>query len=424
MGKYFKQSLLARGFQKRETVTPGEGVLWIPQTADLDAYDGESAIVLYNGEDTADRKKNHFYVKQQTGTEPIYREDVFALPARTKFLEIVSNREDIPSGIYYNIPEVAAEIIEQYGDLIRYTVTETKNGAYPTIYRMRNDFDVVRVGDFVWDSAGGHTITAIPYFFNVVLDGTTTISFKTTGSSNESIKPFVGEFGNILYYSEGKAFPADELRTYNNKLYGVWNGGFSWHVDYTTEATSVTVKTKIGEKPVYTWYPVEVQDTDLSNYQGDALFNDNVTVKGDLIVEGKEIVSDVETIQSEDDFILLRFNNPAALGDNFSGLKFLNYDGNGATLQLVVSGDGILRLGLADSLEPVTTRDEAAAMEANGVTIWDADGQKLKTATQITNFVKSYELTAQTQITEINSMTQSAYDALTTKNDNKLYVII
>lgn len=425
MAKYFLNPLLRRNLQKGDGGNVIKKGLPIPQVSDVEQYDGESDVIFYIGENTDTLNKHHFYLRQNAGIVPIWENRTYTLPKYELYLHVTSNTSAIPSGDYYKIPDAAADLIADFNNEITFVTGDTHTGDYPLNYKLRNYFDVVQTGDIMRDSNGElHTITQIVGYNKYQIDGTTTINIRQISSAKTQIVPMVTASGQIIFWGEPQTWGAYDVRAKDGVLYAVSNWDITIEQKLLETSQDVTVKIKVGEKEGFNWLPLEVQKIDLSNYPDPAVFADNVTIKGDLYVEGREIVTDVETVQSEDDFILLRYNNPSALGNNDAGLKFLNYDGEGADLMLVVRGDGILRLGLADSLEPLATRDESAAMEANGVAIWDADAQKLKTATPITNIVKSYELTAQTQITEINSMTQSAYDALTTKNDNKLYVII
>lgn len=450
--KYFKQPLLARGFQKRDGATPG-GLAFLPQIKDVTAIPEGTEYFYYSGE-TTDQFINGYIYKHFKGQEtiiiPEHKEERTAiLPALTDYIDVLEPGYAFPVGRYYKVAETEKLPI-------KYFISEYDNNGetWQSSY-----LDILSVGAYAWKDYSNERskIVAInrDYPQTITLENGLVLNYKQSGGSLQQEHAYISAEGlkgwfalsmepaGMGIYKEFTQYGETNLYLYSDGLVSVLGSArrgrttaeetFTYFdiIPEHSETIEVDEYRQIDAQPRKI---ARLENEDGSKYilvetnsiliEGNAVASGNFTVKGDLIVEGKEIVSDVETIQSEDDFILLRFNNPAALGENYSGLKFLNYDGAGAALMLVVKGDGILRLGLADSLEPVTTRDEAAAMEANGVTIWDADGQKLKTATAITNIVKSFVQTSQTQITEMNAMTQSVYDGLTIKNDNKLYVII
>lgn len=454
MAKYELNPLLKRGFQKASN-GPGVKGAFVPDVDDVTQIPEGITHFYYSGEDTADGKYINGYLykhikEDKTIVIPEHQESkTITLPFGRDYIDVLVDGYALPRGRYYKIEESLQQSIYFHRTALK------KDGviAYYSSY-----FNILEVGDWVWTAAADarYQITAInksPWQIeqSVTLSNGDVLTTGGNGGSNYPEYMYQSQSGEKLFYAASMNTAGCGVPRLNgNSQYLYCDGldvipGTALHgrltepqeFTYTETIPEHTETILVDEWQQWDAQPrgdVRIISPDGSKYvlvtdsgieiEGNAVAKQNLTVRGNLIVEGKEIVSDVEMIQSEDDFILLRFNNPAALGDNFSGLKFLNYDGNGATLELVVSGDGILRLGLADSLEPVATRDEAAAMEANGVAIWDADAQKLKTATPITNIVKSFVQTSQTQITEMNGMSQSVYDGLTSKSNNKLYVII
>lgn len=78
--------------------------------------------------------------------------------------------------------------------------------------------------------------------------------------------------------------------------------------------------------------------------EGAAMFRDDVSISGDLFVDGVEHINDSETTQSSGDYLVLRHNNgtPLATGEN-AGLVIFNYALN-KTATLTVDKDGIWRI--------------------------------------------------------------------------------
>lgn len=292
--------------------------------------------------------------------------------------------------------------------------------------------------------------------FSITLENGAVINTDSaTGGAQMQDYAFINSDGIILYYNSGyNTAGAGIIRPYSKYasltgIYlvcdglGTFNGSlnegfvldpFVFEYDYiVSPAVWGWVEKEIT---VIGWQQhdaqpravAKVESTDGTKYilvdntgttiEGDVIAKNNLTVKGNLYVEGTEVVTDVETVQSEDDFIKLRFNNPAALGEGQSGLQVLNFDGNGAVMYLVVSGDGILRLGLGNELEPVTTRDEAAQMIDGAVTVWNAQAQKIKTGPAAADLVTSEE------VKTLKALSLADYNAITTKDINTAYLII
>lgn len=78
--------------------------------------------------------------------------------------------------------------------------------------------------------------------------------------------------------------------------------------------------------------------------EGAAMFRNDVSISGDLYVDGVEHINDSETVQTTGDYFILRHNNgtPLATGEH-SGLAVFNYATN-KTATLSVDKDGIWRI--------------------------------------------------------------------------------
>lgn len=78
--------------------------------------------------------------------------------------------------------------------------------------------------------------------------------------------------------------------------------------------------------------------------ENDAMFRKDVSISGDLYVDGVEHISDSETTQSSGDYMILRHNNPIPLGNGEkSGIAVHNYK-TGGTATISVDHEGTWRL--------------------------------------------------------------------------------
>jgi hypothetical protein len=85
----------------------------------------------------------------------------------------------------------------------------------------------------------------------------------------------------------------------------------------------------------------------------DVVAEKNVTVKGDLIVNGTTYTTEEESLNTKADYVVLRENNPSGLGANEkSGIVIHNYSGN-KSASLGVDKDGIFRI--SDNVSEATT---------------------------------------------------------------------
>lgn len=83
----------------------------------------------------------------------------------------------------------------------------------------------------------------------------------------------------------------------------------------------------------------------------------DLIVGQDLYVCGKEYVSDVEAIESNSDYLVLRSNNNTSLGNNYSGVIINNYDGSN-NLAVVTDCTGELRISTGGSESTTTLTDK------------------------------------------------------------------
>lgn len=81
-----------------------------------------------------------------------------------------------------------------------------------------------------------------------------------------------------------------------------------------------------------------------AHFENDVIADKDLTVKGDLVVEGSTIVTDEQTVSTKSDYVVLRESNASGLGANEkSGMVIHNYDSNKNAF-LGVGNDGTFRV--------------------------------------------------------------------------------
>lgn len=90
-----------------------------------------------------------------------------------------------------------------------------------------------------------------------------------------------------------------------------------------------------------------------SYFQNQSIFESDVNIKGNLVVEGEVFATEEETINTVGDFVTLRHGNPSGLGANEkSGVVVHNY-ANGKSAFIGADKDGIFRV--SDNASETTT---------------------------------------------------------------------
>lgn len=78
---------------------------------------------------------------------------------------------------------------------------------------------------------------------------------------------------------------------------------------------------------------------------GDAIVDSNLTIRGDLIVNGTTYTTDEQSVDTTGDYIVLRHNALNGLSNNAkSGMVVHNYDGNGKSAAIGVDNEGTFRV--------------------------------------------------------------------------------
>lgn len=445
--KYFVNPHLANLFQKREGNGPG-GLSYLPEVSDVANIPEGVNYFYYTGEDTADYINGYIYKKTTTTvteqvweiiTPAVTEHKVIDIPAGSYYTNVLEDGFQIPKGRYYQTEELPWNSVKYHRD--------EYNGSDGLTY-YSSAFEIMQAGDYVWKGTERFKV-AEKTGVRLILENGVQLTYNGGGGSTYNEYTYLSEAGVTCYaavtfpsagvgiireknsvkylYSDGLLVPTyAEMLVTDGPIHfeadviitpAVW-GWVEKEVEVTTWAQHDAQPRAVAKVESIDGTKYVLVENTGTTIEGDVTALQNVTVKGNLYVEGTEVVTDVETVQSEDDFIKLRFGNQSALGEGQSGLQVLNFDGQGATMYLVVSGDGILRLGLGNELEPVTTRDEAAQMVDGAVTVWNAQAQKIKTGPAAADLVTSEE------INTLKALGQAAYDAITTKDINTAYFII
>ena len=95
---------------------------------------------------------------------------------------------------------------------------------------------------------------------------------------------------------------------------------------------------------------IETLNTLLSNFErdenGNYVFEISTKFLQDVTILGTQHVVSTEEVQSDNDYIVLRNNNPLGLSPGtYAGFKIKNYDGNDTSCLLVVDANGWARVG-------------------------------------------------------------------------------
>lgn len=115
---------------------------------------------------------------------------------------------------------------------------------------------------------------------------------------------------------------------------------FAGSKQHTNEPLIIT----IGEK--FTQIDTQPRTPGVTVVDGVLQISLPVEFSGNITVHGSEVIVTTEQIQSENDFIKLRYNNPLALASGeTSGISVNNYDGNNTDCVLAVDATGWARVG-------------------------------------------------------------------------------
>lgn len=149
----------------------------------------------------------------------------------------------------------------------------------------------------------------------------------------------------------------------------------------------------------------------------------SLIVDGDIIQNGGSYETQVETIRSTNDKVVLRDGAVGGLGvGQTAGFVFTKYDGtnNG---ELSVDSSGTARVGDVGDLQPLATRKEAGDMVNNGVVVWESSTLAMKTraltATDIPSIPASKITSGTLAVARIPTIPISGVDGLQNELNGK-----
>lgn len=161
-----------------------------------------------------------------------------------------------------------------------------------------------------------------------------------------------------------------------------WTGGTTAGPTGTLTITNGT-DVSFGAIPAASASASGIVTTGAQNFAGNKTFDNNVTIEGDLVVNGNTTTVATQTLAVEDYIIEIAKDNSVALA-SYAGFVIPNYDGtnDGA---LIIDSAGEFRIGdvsysgntITDvASQPVLTREETGTLVDGEILIWNATGAK------------------------------------------------
>ena len=313
-------------------------------------------IAQYQGPDDAVNglKNGYFYntsgqITIQTGTPFI------EIPA-----DIVGEFSTIKAGKYYLTDTEAVT-------LLHYRLARDGNNNDYILCREGSSIDLPVVGDIVCKKAYTYNenstyykiasvswVTGNTYDLTLTNGDALTITLDSAGGSYSYLHEFQNNDGKIFLYQKTASYsnwsPVLFCDTENNNA-----------VIYAPYVTAGTTDTEVIINGGFAQVDTQPRVEGVENAQdGSLIITRDVQFSGDITVQGTQTIVDTQQIDSENDFINLRYNNPTALADgDTSGISVKNYDGNDNNLQLVVDNKGWARVGDEDgTLQKLATIEE------------------------------------------------------------------
>lgn len=248
--------------------------------------------------------------------------------------DIVTNLVTIKSGIFYQNGGTSAHGIVRYN---------SNTERFFWVYDEQESPAMPHVGELVFDAQNMifSEIVSVQGDFDSVTDNlgnVFTFSDFSTGSGGGTQFNFISSDGLYNYDIANQSDFAWFFIKINGKEAVIVSPRLNTH--YTDKPIIITIG--------------GIQQTDtqprLQNIEnasnGDINITQNLNVSGDLNVTGTQRIVHTEEIDSENDFINLRYNNPLALAnDEQSGIKVENYDGNNNNCIFGVDNAGWARIG-------------------------------------------------------------------------------
>jgi hypothetical protein len=201
------------------------------------------------------------------------------------------------------------------------------------------------------------------------------------GTSTTDNEGDFGSFGEVDTYT----VYGDAAETINLGYFRVNNGatkedqyGLMYKSTYDTNSNGVVDNSERlgGQLPEY-----YVNTANNQNVGGDKTFTGNVTVQGDLVVNGSSVTVNAETVEVEDNLMLI---NKGEVGNGVTAGEagILVDRGTAPDYKFVWEEAGqAFKIGEVGSLQKVATREDSPISE--GIAIWDSMTSKFNTALDV-----------------------------------------
>ena len=302
--------------------------------ADGEIFEWQGVETIINGTTF----ENGFFYKKAAGS-------TYTIPAGSLYFDvlsdIVTDLFTIPAGRYYQLEQVQG--VYAYG--IAYKTINDVKCSWLTNYGDTMD----HVGNYVCFQNGDVT-TITELSGGYAHDDSAGNNLYSAGRNNfgqKNIFTFVSDNGNFAdfcmvfgdnsnnTYITGKVINGNYCPWNNSYFVGTYFYGGTLDEDYTVDTTTYT---RIDTQP-------RLQN--ITNGAGGSInIGTDVNISGDLTVKGTQTVVHTEEIESENDYIELRADNPLGLASGeMSGIEVNNYDGLGTDCVLAVDNAGWARVG-------------------------------------------------------------------------------
>ena len=302
--------------------------------ADGEIFEWQGVETIINGTTF----ENGFFYKKTAGT-------TYTIPSGSLYFDVISDITTdlftIPAGRYYQLELVNLRV---------YGVAQNSVNGVKCSWFTNYDDTPDHVGNYVVFKNGEVTTIAtlgMSGYANTDDQGNALYNASRNNFGEKNIYTFVSDAGNladiVLVYGDDTAQTFLIGKVVNNQMCagdnvyfnGAYYSGGKLTEDYTVDTTTYS---RIDTQP-------RLQN--ITNGAGGSIdIATDVNISGDLTVKGTQTVVHTEEIESENNYIELRADNPLGLASGeMSGIEVNNYDGNGTDCVLAVDNAGWARVG-------------------------------------------------------------------------------
>lgn len=335
--------------------------------ADGEIFEWQGVETIINGTTL----ENGYFYKKAAGS-------TYTIPAGSLYFDvlsdIVTDLFTIPAGRYYQLELVNLHV---------YGVAQNSVDGVRCSWFTNYDDTPDHVGNYVVFKNGEVTTIAtlgMSGYANTDNQGNALYNASRNDFGEKNIYTFVSDAGYladiVLVYGDdtastyliGKVVNNQMCAGDNNYFNGAYYSGGKLTEDYTVDTSTYT---RIDTQP---------KTPGIREENGSLKVSMPVEFEDDVTVKGTQTVVHTEEIESENDYIELRADNPLGLASGEkSGIEVNNYDGNGTDCVLAVDKDGWARVGDKNgTLQKLATIEENPT-DAQFVQ-YDAQNKQLKTA--------------------------------------------